>query len=119
MSCQQKLALLPSTYLGEQVVHHVCANVVVDLVEDAIVTINGAQPSPQIAPLLPIRQVCEPLCCSRHPATTCPMAKVTSRLMLSTATQMGPCNLNTCSPQALLSSTAGRHLGLWAQLSPA
>jgi hypothetical protein len=38
--------------LGEQVVHHVGANVVVDLVEDAVVAVNGGQAAAQVAPLL-------------------------------------------------------------------
>lgn len=39
-------------YLGEQMVHDVSANVVMDLVEDAIVTVKGGQPSTQVGPLL-------------------------------------------------------------------
>ena len=39
-------------HLGEQVVHNVGADVVVDLVEDAIVPVDGGQASPEVAPLL-------------------------------------------------------------------
>ncbi len=40
------------THLWEQMVHHVGANVVVDLVEHAIVAVDGGQPATQVAPLL-------------------------------------------------------------------
>ena len=39
-------------YLWKQVMQHMCADVMVDLVEDAIVPVNGGQASPQVAPLL-------------------------------------------------------------------
>ncbi len=39
-------------HLGEEVVHHVRANVVVDLVEDAVVAVNGGQAAAEVAPLL-------------------------------------------------------------------
>lgn len=39
-------------YLGEQVVDHMCANVVLDLVEGPVVTVNGGQATAQVAPLL-------------------------------------------------------------------
>jgi hypothetical protein len=38
--------------LPHQVVHHVCADVVVDLVEDAVVPVQGGQATAQVAPLL-------------------------------------------------------------------
>ena len=39
-------------HLWEEVVDNVGANVVVDLVEDAIVPVNGRQPAAEVAPLL-------------------------------------------------------------------
>lgn len=39
-------------YLWEQVVHDVCANVVVDLVKDAVVAVDGGEATAQVAPLL-------------------------------------------------------------------
>ena len=39
-------------HLGEQVVHNVGADVVVDLVEDAVVPVDGRQATPEVAPLL-------------------------------------------------------------------
>ena len=39
-------------HLGEQMVHYVGPNVVVDLVEDAVVPVDGGQASPEVAPLL-------------------------------------------------------------------
>ena len=39
-------------HLREQVVHYMGANVMVNLVEDAVVTVDGGQPPPEIAPLL-------------------------------------------------------------------
>lgn len=39
--------------LGEQVVHDVGADVVVNLVEDAVVAVNRGQAAPQVGPLLP------------------------------------------------------------------
>lgn len=44
--------LAASPHLGEQVVHHVGADVVVDLVEDAVVAVNGGQAAAEVAPLL-------------------------------------------------------------------
>jgi hypothetical protein len=38
--------------LREQMVHDVGANVVVDLVEDAVVTVQGGEASTQVGPLL-------------------------------------------------------------------
>lgn len=37
---------------------HMCANVMVDLVEDAIVSVNGRQASPQVTPLLQTHEYC-------------------------------------------------------------
>jgi hypothetical protein len=39
-------------YLGEQVVDHMSSNVVVDLVEDTVITIQSGKASSQVAPLL-------------------------------------------------------------------
>ena len=39
-------------HLWEEVVHDVGADVVVDLVEDAVVSVNGRQPPAEVAPLL-------------------------------------------------------------------
>ena len=39
-------------HLWEQVVHNMGADVMVDLVEDAIVPVNGGQSTPEVAPLL-------------------------------------------------------------------
>lgn len=39
-------------HLREEVVHDVGADVVVDLVEDAVVPVNGRQPPAEVAPLL-------------------------------------------------------------------
>ena len=39
-------------HLREQVVHYMGADVVVNLVEDAVVTVNGGQAPPEVAPLL-------------------------------------------------------------------
>ena len=42
----------PPAHLGKEVVHHVGANVVVDLVEDAVVAVNGGQAAAEVRPLL-------------------------------------------------------------------
>ncbi len=42
-------------HLREQVVHNVGADVVVDLVEDSVIPVNGGQSSPEVAPLLQAR----------------------------------------------------------------
>lgn len=39
-------------HLREEVVQHMSADVVMDLVEDAVVPVNGGQATPQVAPLL-------------------------------------------------------------------
>jgi hypothetical protein len=59
------------------VVNNVCPNVVVDLVEDAVITIERGQATTQVAPLLPKMQVTtfswQHTCtCSPHPFTTTP-----------------------------------------------
>jgi len=41
-----------NTYLREEVMKHMGANVMMDLVEDAIVSVNSRQASPQVTPLL-------------------------------------------------------------------
>lgn len=38
--------------LWEQVMHHMCADVVLDLIEDAIVPVQCGEPSTQVGPLL-------------------------------------------------------------------
>lgn len=55
-ACRRGTVALPggapaSTHLGEQVVHHVCADVVLDLVEDAVVAVNGGQAAAEVRPL--------------------------------------------------------------------
>ena len=50
--------------LREQVVQHVRADVVVDLVEDAKVAVDGGQAAAQVAPLLRIRSTSISPCCS-------------------------------------------------------
>ena len=39
-------------YLREKVMQHMGANVMVNLVEDAVVPVNGGQAAPQVTPLL-------------------------------------------------------------------
>lgn len=46
-------------HLGEQVMQHMGPNVMVDLVEDAVVSVNGGQPASQVAPLLHTVSTCK------------------------------------------------------------
>ena len=53
------------THLYEQMVQDMCANVVMNLVEDAKISVYGWQSSPQIWPFLQ-HKIFEPLCCVLH-----------------------------------------------------
>ncbi len=44
--------IIGGVYLGEQVVQDMSANVMVNVVEDAVVPVDGGQPASQVAPLL-------------------------------------------------------------------